>query len=119
MAVHCYEAGKPLTVKNVSKFSTIHPRCGTSLLVYVIGISIIVFSLIRTDVWWMNILLRIVVIPLIGGIGYELLRLSAKYQNNPVLWLLTLPGKLTQKITTRKPDGTMIEVAIRSLKAAL
>ena len=119
MTVNCFEAGLPLTVQNVKKCSTIHPRCGTSLLVYVIGLSIIIFSLIRAEVWYMNVLIRIIVVPLLGGIGYELLRLSAKYQDNPLLWLLTIPGKLTQRITTRRPDGRQIEVAIRSLKAAL
>ena len=119
MAVNCFEAGLPLTVQNVRKFSTIHPRCGTSLLVYVIGLSIIVFSVVHTQVWYYNVLLRIIVVPLIGGIGYELLRLSARFRRNPVLWLLTLPGKWTQRITTRTPDASQVEVAIVALKKAL
>ena len=119
MAVHCHEAALPMTVKNVKKFSTIHPRCGTSLLVYVIGISIVAFSLIRTDVWYYNVLLRLLIVPLIGGVGYELLRLAARNEKNKLLWVLALPGKLTQRMTTRKPDGKQIEVAIASLKAAM
>jgi uncharacterized protein YqhQ len=118
-AVNCYEHGEPLTVKNVMKYSTVHIRCGTSLLVYVLGISILVFSLLSTGVWYYNVLLRLIFIPIIGGIGYELLRLSARFKDNAFLWVLTIPGKLTQRITTQRPDAKQVEVAIVALKRSL
>jgi uncharacterized protein YqhQ len=118
-AVNCFEADKPLTVANARRFSTIHPRCGTSLLAYVIGISIVVFSLIRTDVWYLNLFFRLLTVPVIGGIGYELLRLSARYKENRLFWLLALPGRWTQRITTQRPDAKQLEVAIAALKKAL
>jgi uncharacterized protein YqhQ len=118
-AVNCHEHGKQLTVENAMRFSTVHIRCGTSLLIYVLAISIVVFSLLNTGVWYYNVLLRLLVVPLIGGIGYELLRLSARFKDNPVFWLLTLPGRLTQRITTQRPDAEQVEVAIVALKKAL
>ena len=119
MAVYCYEAGLKLTPKNCQRFQTMHPRCGTSLIVLVIAISIILFSLIKSQLWYVNILLRIVLIPLIAGIGYELTKLTAKYSNNKFLRFLIYPGILTQKITTQKPDVKQIEVAIAAVKAVL
>jgi uncharacterized protein YqhQ len=118
-SVHCYEAGLPLTVANVRKFSTVHVRCGTSLLVYVVGISIVVFSLIRVPQWYWNLPLRIVVLPLIGGIGYEILRLSARFPRSLLFLLLAYPGRLVQRITTQKPTPKMIEVAIAALKRVI
>jgi uncharacterized protein YqhQ len=114
--VHCYESGQPLTVANARKFSTVHVRCGTSLLVYVVGISIVVFSLIRVPQWYYNIPLRFVVLPIIGGIGYEILRLSARFPNSLILLLLSYPGRLVQRITTKKPTPKQLEVAIAALK---
>lgn len=119
MAVYCYEAGLKLTPKNCQRFQTMHPRCGTSLIVLVIAISIILFSLIKSQLWYVNILLRIILIPLIAGIGYELTKLTAKYSNNKFLRFLIYPGILTQKITTQKPDVKQIDVAIAAVKAVL
>lgn len=118
MAVNCLEAGKPPTVANCRKHSTVHTRCGTSLLVYVLAISIIVFSLVHTTDWRVNILLRLLLLPVVGGIGYELLRLSARFEDNGLLWALSLPGRLVQRITTQKPDAKMLEVALLALKKA-
>ncbi len=114
-AVYCYEADKPLTVANVQKFSTKHPRCGTSLIIFVIAVSIIVFSLIRFS-WYWNLLLRILVIPLIGGISYELLKATSR-----VRWLAWAqsPGIWLQHITTREPDRKQVEVAIAAVKRAV
>lgn len=119
MAVYCYEAGLKLTPKNCQRFQTMHPRCGTSLIVIVIALSIILFSLIKSNIWYVNLLLRIVLIPLIAGIGYELTKLTAKYSHNKVLKILTYPGILTQKITTQKPTVKQIEVAISAVKAVV
>lgn len=118
-AVNCYEAKKKLTVANVKKFSVIHPRCGTSLLVFVIIISILLFSLIKDPRWFVNIPLRIVLIPVIIGVSFEIVKLSSKFKRNFVLKALITPGLWTQKLTTREPDKKQIEVAIKSLKKAL
>jgi len=115
MTVHCYEARKPLIVKNVRKYSTAHARCGTTLLFFVIAVSIILFSLIRTPHWYINVPARIVLIPVVAGISYELLKISAK-----VKWLswLSAPGMWAQKLTTRKPTAKQIEVAIAAVNKA-
>jgi uncharacterized protein YqhQ len=115
MAVHCYENNLPLTPKNVGKFPPEHPRCGTSLLFYVVAVSIILFSAIRTDYWWINVPARILLIPLVAGISYELLKVSAKFR-----WLawMGLPGLWAQKLTTRYPHNDQMEVAIVAVKKA-
>lgn len=118
MSVHCHEKNKKLTVDNVRKFSPIHPRCGTALLVFVIIISILAFSLIQTPLWYANIALRIALVPVIAGVAYELLKLSARHPN-PVLSLLLLPGLWAQLLTTRKPDKKQIQVAIAAVKKAV
>ena len=117
--VYCYEAKKPLTVKNVKKYSTLHPRCGTSFLILIIFVSIVVYTFIPNMNFWLKYLYRILLLPVIAGIAYELIKLSANYNG---LWLLrqiNKPGLLVQKITTKEPDNKMIEVAIRSLKAVI
>ncbi len=117
-AVHCYEAKLPLIPKNVQKFSTIHPRCGTSLIVFVIAVSIVAFSFISFPEWYWNVLSRIIVIPLIAGISYEVLKFTgtSKYA---VVRILALPGMWVQKLTTRQPTDDQVEVAIAALKKAL
>ncbi|MBI4918964.1 DUF1385 domain-containing protein [archaeon] len=118
-AVHCFESKRKLSVKNVQRFSTLHPRCGTSLIIFIIVVSILLFSLIKTNVWYFNLLLRILIVPLIGGVGYELTKLSAKYSENKFLQFLIKPGLWTQKLTTREPDNNQVEVAIKALREAL
>lgn len=134
MAVHCYESGKKLTVKNCKKHKTMHERCGTSFIMIVFIISIAIFSVLPAVVsgsvdgfnglslWKQKAILfplRIALIPLIAAIGYELLKLSAKFKDNPIMRLLILPGVLVQKITTKQPDDKQLEVAIKALKAVL
>lgn len=119
MTVHCHEASKSLIPQNVKNYSPVHPRCGTSLLMFVIIVSIIVFSLVRDPRWYVNVPLRIVLIPLIAGVSYELLKLSARWPNNFILSILMKPGLWIQKITTRKPKKDQIEVAITALKQIL
>lgn len=115
MAVHCVEAKKKLTVNNVKRYPPEHPRCGTSFLVYVVAVSIVVFSLIRSPHWFVNVPLRIVLIPVVAGVSYELLKFSAKHK-----WMrvLTFPGIWAQKLTTKKPDARQIEVAIAAVNKA-
>ena len=118
-SVYCYEAKKPLTVKNVQKFPTEHPRCGTTFLVIVVAVSIVIFTLVRMPEWYWNIGMRILLVPVIAGISYEILKLGGKYPKNPLLKLLIIPGLWAQSLTTRQPDDKQVEVAIASLKKVL
>jgi len=115
MAVHCYEAKKKLTVKNVAKYPPEHPRCGTSFLFIVVIVSIFVFSFIRTPHWYINVPARIVLVPFVAGLSFEILKVSAKYK-----WLrwVALPGLWVQKLTTRKPTADQIQVAIAAVNKA-
>jgi uncharacterized protein YqhQ len=118
--IHAYEAGKALDVESVRVFSPHHPRCGTSFLLIVMVISILVFSFVpQTWPFWGKFLSRLVLIPLIAGISYELLKFSAKLEGNSLIHLMILPGLLLQKLTTREPDDSQIEVAIRAVKEVL
>ena len=116
-AVACHEHGKKLTVDQVQKFHKEHIRCGTSFIFLVLLVSIIIYSFIPKDYgFWAKFGLRILLLPVISSISYEALRLGAKYR-----WFsfLSYPGLWIQKITTKEPDGKQVEVAIRSIKAAL
>jgi len=115
MAVHCYESKKALNVKNVKTFPPEHPRCGTSLLLFVVAVSIILFSVVRSEFWYYNIPARILLLPVVAGISYELLKFSAKYR---CLKWMSYPGVWTQKLTTRKPTAKQIEVAIAAVNKA-
>jgi len=117
-AVHCLESGKKLTIKNVQTFPTEHPRCGTTMLVLVVLVSIIVFSLVRSQFWYWNIAFRIILVPVIAGISYEILRLGGKY-NNWFMRSIITPGLWAQGLTTSQPDDKQVEVAIAALKKAL
>lgn len=118
--IHCYEADEELTVENVKKFKRMHPRCGTSFLLIVMIVSIFVFSM--PIVPWNNILLRIVIkislLPLVAGLSYEIIKLAGKY-DNIITRIISAPGMWLQRITTKEPDGSQIEVAIAALKGVL
>ncbi len=118
--IHAYEEGRELTVENARGFSPLHPRCGTSFLMIVMVVSIMVFSLIPQ--YWPFIhkfLSRVVLIPLIAGTSFELLKLSARWKENPLMNLMIQPGLLLQRLTTREPDDAQLEVAISALKEVL
>ncbi|MBT5021626.1 DUF1385 domain-containing protein [Candidatus Woesearchaeota archaeon] len=117
--IACYEAKKPLTIKNVKKFPTVHRRCGTTFILIVLVVATLVFSLIIWEGMLIRIASRIILIPFIAGISYELLKLGAKYPKNILLNILIIPGLWIQKLTTREPDNKQIEVAIESVKAVL
>lgn len=119
-AISAYEAGVPLTVENARPYSRIHPRCGTSFLLAVIALSILLFSLIP-GAWplWAKGLARIILLPVIAGLGYEFIKYSANKCGNPVIKALMQPGLWLQRLTTREPSDDQIEVAIRSLGEAL
>jgi uncharacterized protein YqhQ len=114
------EAGEDLTVENARKFSPMHPRCGTSFLLIVMVLSIIVFAQIP-QIWplWAKGLSRVVLIPVIAGLSYEMLKAGDRYRNVPALKLLLVPGLTMQKLTTRVPTDDQIEVALVALKEAL
>ena len=116
--VYNFESRQSLNVATAQKFSTLHPRCGTSFLLVVMIVSILVFSVVHFDTFAGKLLSRIVLLPLVAGISYEIIRYSAKHPNS-VLRIVTLPGLLLQKITTKPPDDTQVEIAIRALEEAL
>jgi uncharacterized protein YqhQ len=119
MTIHALEAGDPLVVDEVRKYPTAHPRCGTEFLVVVIALSIIAFSLVGRQEPAVMIGSRILLIPVIAAVGYELLKWGAKHRSNRVVRAIMYPGILVQKITTRQPTVDMIEVAIVSMEQAL
>lgn len=126
--IKAYEDGKDLTFANIDPYDTIHPRCGTSFLVLVAIIGILMSSIIDTlhiqyigD--YANLFhrfgIRLIFIPLLAGVSFEALKLSAKYKNVPLVNILILPGLLVQRITTKKPDAQQVEVAVKALEAAV
>jgi len=116
--VYNFEAREDLKVENARKFSTLHPRCGTSFLLVVMIVSIGVFSVAHFDSITGKLLSRIILLPLVAGISYEVIRYSAKHPRS-LLRVVTMPGLLLQKITTKEPDEPQLEIAIRALEEAL
>ncbi|MEW6585551.1 MAG: DUF1385 domain-containing protein [Nitrospirota bacterium] len=118
--IHAYENGKDLTIENIKKHSPLHPRCGTSFLLIVMVVSIFTFSFIPQE-WsfFYKFLSRLVLIPLIAGLSYEFLKLSARGKPNTIMNLLIQPGLMLQRLTTREPDEAQIEVALRALQEVL
>ncbi|MTI83574.1 MAG: DUF1385 domain-containing protein [Firmicutes bacterium] len=117
--INAYEAGEELSVENVQRYSSFHPRCGTSFLLIVMVVSILVFSLLGEQVLWWRILSRILLLPVVAGLSYELLKLSAKYEGSMLFKAIIAPGKWLQGLTTREPDNSQVEVAISALGAVL
>ncbi|MFR6538069.1 MAG: DUF1385 domain-containing protein [Lachnospiraceae bacterium] len=114
--INCIEHGLPLTVENVRKSSRQHKRCGTSFLLFVLVISMVVFMFIRFDAAWMQLLCRLLLVPLIAGVSYEFIRLAGRSEN-AVVQIFSKPGLLLQKLTTSEPDDAMIEVGMASVEA--
>src|SRR5207247_9683697 len=119
MTIHALEAGDPLTVADVRKYPTAHQRCGTEFLVVVILLSIVAFSVVGRQDPLIMVGSRILLIPVIASVGYEILRYGARHRDNPLIKTLLLPGLLVQMITTKQPTDDMIEVAIVSIEQAL
>jgi uncharacterized protein YqhQ len=116
--INCFESGEELTVANVRENTRFHKRCGTSFLVIVMLVSMIVFFFVRTDTLWLRVVSRIVLVPVIAGISYEIIRWAGRH-DNMLVNIVSAPGIAMQLITTSEPDDSMIEVAIASLKAVL
>ncbi|MFX4262674.1 DUF1385 domain-containing protein [Pelotomaculum propionicicum] len=117
--INAFEAGDELVVERVQRYKTLHPRCGTSFLLIVIVISILIFSLLGQQVLWWRILSRVLLLPVVAGISYELVKLSGKYATAPLCRVLIAPGMWLQKLTTNPPDDGQVEVAISAFKAVL
>ncbi|CAN5524103.1 MAG: DUF1385 domain-containing protein [Rubrobacteraceae bacterium] len=118
-AIKVYEEGKELVPENAHRHDTMHVRCGTSFVLYVLVLSILVFSLLGVTGWFLMVVSRVVVIPLVAGLAFEFIMWSARNQESPVVQKLVWPGLQLQKLTTREPDDGMVEVAMASLKKVL
>ncbi len=119
-SIFCYENGEELTVENVKKYKRFHPRCGTSFLLFVVVISIIIYSIVgRHPNLFINVLIRIALLPVIAGVSYEIIKFAGKHSDNKFISWLNKPGMWLQRLTTREPDDSQIEVAIHSLKAVI
>jgi len=117
--VHTYEADEELTVENAQKHTTLHPRCGTAFLMTVFVIAILIFSLVGQPAAWVKVLSRLVLLPVVAGVSYEVLRFSGKNYDRWWVKALAQPGLWLQKLTTGEPDDDMVEVAIASMKRVL
>ena len=117
--VFTWEKGLDLTVANAQTQKRQHPRCGTSFLMVVMLVAIVLFSVIKFDAMWLNLVVRIALMPLVAGLSYEVIRYAAKKESSAVFKLMTAPGLWLQNITTQEPDGEQLEVAIRALDESL
>lgn len=117
-SIHCYESGEELTVENTRKFTRLHPRCGTNFLFIVMFTSIILFSFFGWPNPVLRVVMRIICIPIVAGISYEIIRFLGKY-NNKLTKIVAYPGMMLQNFTTKEPDDKQIEVAIAALKAVI
>ncbi len=118
-AINAYEAGVELTPTNVQRFSLIHPRCGTAFLLWVMVIAVFVFAFFGRPHWYWLIAERILLLPLIAGLAYELIRFAGRHQGNRVLMTVLAPGMWLQRLTTREPTLDQLEVSIRALSEVL
>lgn len=114
--INCIERGRPLTVQNVMRSSRIHKRCGTSFLFFVMFVSIVLFFFIRVDSVLLRVLLRVLLLPVVAGISYEIIRLAGR-SNNILVRIISAPGMCIQRLTTKEPDKSMVEVAIAAVEA--
>jgi uncharacterized protein YqhQ len=118
-SINAYEAGVPLEIESVRKYSTAHTRCGTAFLLVVLVLAMLVFAFLGWPVWWLRILSRIALIPVIAGLGYEIIRIQARFADNKVVRIILVPSLALQKLTTRQPKDDQIEVALTALKQVL
>ncbi len=119
MVVHAREAGEPLTVESVRRFPPAHPRCGTSFLMTVVLVSIVMFMFFPREPFWFLVVSRIILVPIIAGISYEFIRFAGTHQGNILVRLFNSPNLLLQDLTTRQPDDGMMEVAITAIEYAI
>jgi uncharacterized protein YqhQ len=118
-AINAYEAGEELTPENAQRHSLIHPRCGTAFLLWVMVVGVFVYALLGRPAWYWLIVSRIVLLPVIAGIAYELIRFAGKHSDNRILMTLLAPGLWLQRLTTREPTLDQLEVSIKALREVL
>ena len=116
--IRCYESGLPVTVENARDFTTLHPRCGTSFIFFVLIISIILFSFISWNSIITRLLIKLLLLPVVAGVSYEILKLAGK-SDNAIIKAISKPGMMMQKLTTAEPDDSQLEVAIAAFNAVL
>lgn len=117
--IHAYEAGEELTVEKSRGYSALHPRCGTSFLLVVMVISILVFSLLGKTTIGVRLLSRVILLPLVAGVSYEFIKAAGKHPGSPIFSFFSQPGMWLQKLTTREPDDSQLETAITALKKVI
>lgn len=117
--INAYENGAPLTPPSVAAYTTAHPRCGTSFLLVVAVIAVLVFALLGRPALWIRLISRVLLIPVIAGLSYEVIRFSAAHRHNPLMRVILAPGLWLQQLTTREPEPPMLEVAIAALQRVL
>ena len=117
--IYAYESGKPVSLEAATGMSRLHPRCGTSFLLLVMVVSILVYSLLPPLTMAQRLASRLSLLPLIAGIAYEFVRLAGKNLDNPVVWAISWPGMQLQRLTTKEPDQAQLEVAIAALSKVL
>jgi uncharacterized protein YqhQ len=115
--INAYEAGAKLESGEVQRYSALHPRCGTSFILLVIILKVFIFSFMATDPLWWRVASRVLLLPVVAGVAYEMIKLMARYARFPLSRLLLTPGLAVQKLTTREPDHGQVEVAIRAFEA--
>ena len=118
-AINAYEAGEPLEPQIVQRYSLIHPRCGTAFLLWVMVIAVFVFAFFGRPAWYWLVATRVLLLPVIAGLAYELIRFAGKHQGNRVLMTILAPGLWLQRLTTREPSLDQLEVSIRALREVL
>jgi uncharacterized protein YqhQ len=119
MTIHAYEHGTPLTPEEIEPYPTAHPRCGTAFLLFVVVVAIVLFAFVPRVNVVVDLVVRIALVVPVASISYEVLKAGAAHETNPLVRALVLPGLLLQRITTRRPDHGMIEVAVASLREAI
>jgi uncharacterized protein YqhQ len=119
MTIHAFEHGDPLTPERIEPYPTAHPRCGTAFLLFVVFVAIVLFAFLPRVNPFVDLVVRLVLVIPVASISYEVLRFGAAHERTPVMRLLVAPGILLQRITTRRPDARMIEVAVASLEEAI
>jgi uncharacterized protein YqhQ len=116
MSIHALEHGDELTVENVEHYRTLHLRCGTSFLLIVMVVAIFVFAFVGRPVWYLLILSRVILIPLIAGVSYEIIKFAGRHEDNLFVRAIMSPGLALQWMTTKQPDSAQVEVAIAALE---
>lgn len=119
MTIHAFEHGDPLTPERIAPYPTAHPRCGTAFLLFVVVVSIVLFAFVPRVTPVLDLVARLLLVVPVAGVSYEVLKIGAAHESNPLVRLLVAPGLLLQRITTRRPDHGMIEVAVASLEEAI